>query len=42
MLGKKMRVFIKYIFISPSSSLEMYEKCVMREKWELNILGSLF
>lgn len=37
MLGKKLRVFLKYIFISPSSSLEIYEICVVHEKWELNI-----
>lgn len=42
LLGKKLRVFSKYIFIGPSSSLEIYERCVMHEKWELNILGSLF
>jgi hypothetical protein len=34
MLGKKIRVFFKYIFISPSSSLKIYEICVMHEKWE--------
>jgi hypothetical protein len=41
-LGKKLKVFSKYIFISPTSSLEIYERCVMHEKWELNILRSLF